>query len=117
MANFTRGPVRYQPVEGEEHLAGEIITINNDPICRMYGVEVREFDGNVATIVNAFNSATKAEEMGFDGQKAIEMLPELIKAMYTIAYESIPLYDSAEMFLTRVAREVMKNIPKEKNNG
>lgn len=102
-AKFTRGPVKI----------GHTITDDNKPmivlrgfngdgnkvydamiegpdyaIAGVGGVGYDECLANSQLIVAAFNSATAAQDMGFDGIKAVEALPGLLKVIQGIQHNA-----------------------------
>jgi hypothetical protein len=80
MANFTRGPVVI--VQGDEW-THDVATNGPEGLWIVASANGRrdEVKANKALIAAAFNAATEVEEMGYDGQEAIEMLPALIKSV------------------------------------
>lgn len=68
------GAARYR-VSGQEYvlavILGDVAELNSE--------------ANAALVAAAFTAATTAEDMGYDGQAAVEALPELLRALDEIA--------------------------------
>ena len=86
---FTRGPVTR-----DKH--GDLVDAAGNGIrfCRVaiaLGNRIGEYpddaEGNTSLAEAAFNAATTAEDMGYDGQAAVKKLPELLRGLWRIAYE------------------------------
>jgi len=116
MADFTRGPVEVVS-EWKEELGVDHIWIGpkdwHTRICRVvtYQGEVDQQYANASLIAAAFNSATKVEEMNFDGQKAIEELPNMVGALL----ECEVLLDNHPL-IRRMVKDILIKV-KEKDNG
>lgn len=78
-----------------------------------------ELEDNAALIAAAFNAATAVQDMGYNGQKAVEVLPELIAFMLDLtdwlddrvdADDGVPndemkLYMKADSFFDKIKGE------------
>jgi len=124
MANFTRGPalihersqeygscsddgMREYSVSYSVMLTGrkQGQTYEYSNLCYVHKME------DAGLIAAAFNSATKVEEMGFDGQKAIEELPNMVGALLEceVLLDNYPL-------IRRMVKDILIKV-KEKDNG
>lgn len=79
-AKPTKGPTRYVRGVG---VGSTLCKSSRVDICVTLGGvnSPSQEDANGAFIATAFNSATACESLGFDGQKAIEKLPQIILAI------------------------------------
>jgi hypothetical protein len=61
-------------------------------------IQGQEPVANAELIVAAFNAAQKAKEMGYDPQKAVEALPELLEALraVTLAEDALASAEGSE---------------------
>ena len=114
---FTRGSAVFEELRAVHDGDGYVLTEGNRvEIChhggaQSLGLPRDEVLANANLIVAAFNAATTAEDMGYDGQAAVEALPELLRALWRVGHEPIghPEASHSEVLTqaTDIAREVL----------
>lgn len=84
---FTKGPVSVEYDNSDCSAGGKWFNVGPAKVHESYncGPE-REavWRANANLIAAAFNAATEMEELGYDGQKAIEALPEFAKTLVSV---------------------------------
>ena len=89
---FTRGSAVFEELRAARDGDGYVLTEGNRvEICHhggatSLGLPREEILANADLIVAAFNAATTAENIGYDGQAAVEALPELLRVLHLYVY-------------------------------